>query len=174
MVGIGDMSGDVFGNGMLLSQHICLVAAFNHLHIFVDPNPDAGARPSRSAQRLFAMPRSSWTDYNAELISKGGGIFSRSAKSIPISPEMKKRFGIKAGPHAAEHADQPYPASAQIDLLWIGGIGTYVKASNESHSEVGDKANDGLRVDGRELQLSGGGRGRQPRASPSWPGSSTP
>ncbi|WP_346840187.1 NAD-glutamate dehydrogenase [Microbulbifer sp. SAOS-129_SWC] len=157
VIGIGDMAGDVFGNGMLLSEHICLKAAFNHLHIFVDPNPDAAASFAER-QRLFEMPRSSWTDYNKKLISKGGGIFERRAKSIKITPEMKAAFGIEA--------DQLNPNElisallrAPVDLIWNGGIGTYVKASSESQSEVGDKSNDNLRVDGRELRARVFGEG---------------
>ncbi|MEP5766514.1 MAG: NAD-glutamate dehydrogenase [Halieaceae bacterium] len=157
VVGVGDMAGDVFGNGMLLSEHIQLVAAFNHLHIFIDPNPDSAATfPER--QRLFAMDRSSWEDFNAELISEGGGIFKRSAKSIPISPQMQERFGIE------EKALPPNELitaclKAPVDLLWNGGIGTYVKASTELHADVGDKANDGLRVDGGELRCRVVGEG---------------
>ncbi len=149
VVGIGDMSGDVFGNGMLLSKHICLVAAFNHLHIFVDPNPDSAAS-FRERQRLFKKPRSTWADYSTNLISSGGGIFSRSDKSIRLTPEMKKRFAIEADsltPDALINAILKSP----VDLIWNGGIGTYVKASHESHAEVGDKANDVLRVNANDL-----------------------
>lgn len=150
VVGIGDMGGDVFGNGMLLSEHICLTAAFNHLHIFIDPNPDAKTS-FKERQRLFDLPRSSWTDYKTDLISKGGGIFERSAKSISLTPEMRERFAIdaqKLTPNELIHALLKAPA----DLLWNGGIGTYVKARDESNSEVGDKANDSLRVNGEELR----------------------
>ncbi|KUJ84902.1 NAD-glutamate dehydrogenase [Microbulbifer flavimaris] len=157
VVGIGDMGGDVFGNGMLLSEHICLKGAFNHLHIFVDPSPDAAAS-FNERKRLFELPRSSWTDYNQELISKGGGIFERRAKSIRITPEMKAAFGIEA--------DQLNPNElisamlrAPVDLIWNGGIGTYVKASSESHAEVGDKSNDHLRVNGAELRAKVFGEG---------------
>ena len=150
VVGIGDMAGDVFGNGMLMSEHIRLVAAFNHMHIFIDPEPDA-ATSFVERQRLFALPRSGWGDYNSELISAGGGVFPRAAKSIPISPEMKARFDIAA--------DQLPPNElisrllcARVDLLWNGGIGTYVKASTESHTDVGDKSNDSLRVDATQLR----------------------
>ncbi len=149
-VGIGDMSGDVFGNGMLCSEHIRLLAAFNHLHIFVDPNPDA-ASSYAERKRLFELPRSGWDDYNAKLISKGGGIFRRAAKSIAISPEMQQCFGIKASALTPNELIACL-LKAPVDLLWNGGIGTYVKASTEQHSDVGDKANDGLRVDGRELR----------------------
>ncbi len=157
VIGIGDMAGDVFGNGLLLSDKLQLVAAFNHQHIFIDPNPDA-AKSFVERKRLFDLPRSSWADYDASLISKGGGLFLRSAKSIAISAEMKERFDIKA--------DKLPPTEllnallkAPVDLLWNGGIGTYVKASSESHTDVGDKANDALRVDGRELRAKVVGEG---------------
>lgn len=149
VVGIGDMAGDVFGNGMLLSEHILLTAAFNHLHIFVDPNPEAAAS-FVERKRLFNKARSSWDDYQGDLISAGGGIFKRSAKSIAISPEMQQRFAIE------EQALTPTELisallRAPVDLLWNGGIGTYVKSATEQHAEVGDKANDVLRVDGVQL-----------------------
>jgi glutamate dehydrogenase len=149
VVGVGDMSGDVFGNGMLLSPHIKLIGAFNHLHIFIDPAPDP-ARSLKERQRLFDLPRSSWSDYDAKLISKGGGVFERNVKSIALTPEIKAAFGI-----AVDHMT---PAEliramlrAPVDLLWFGGIGTYVKASTESAAEAGDRANDPLRIDGREI-----------------------
>jgi glutamate dehydrogenase len=149
VVGIGDMAGDVFGNGMLLSRHIKLVAAFNHQNIFIDPAPDPVAS-FNERERLFNLPRSSWEDYNAALISTGGGIFRRSAKSIEISSQMKMLFNITV--------DQLTPnelivalLKAPVDLLWNGGIGTYVKASSQTHAECGDKTNDTLRVDGRDL-----------------------
>ncbi|MFC5698646.1 NAD-glutamate dehydrogenase [Pseudomonas sp. GCM10022186] len=157
VIGIGDMAGDVFGNGMLLSDKLQLVAAFNHMHIFIDPNPDA-ASSFHERQRLFNLPRSSWADYDAKLISEGGGIFLRSAKSITISPQMQQRFEIEADkltPTELLHA----LLKAPVDLLWNGGIGTYVKASSESHADVGDKANDALRVDGRELRAKVVGEG---------------
>ena len=157
VVGIGDMSGDVFGNGMLLSKHICLVAAFNHLHIFIDPNPDS-ALSFKERSRLFKLPRSNWADYEASLISKGGGIFPRSAKSIAISPEMKERFGIEVNSASPDQLISLL-LKAPVDLLWNGGIGTYVKASSESHSTVGDKGNDALRVDGNELRCKVIGEG---------------
>ncbi|WP_101760420.1 NAD-glutamate dehydrogenase [Oceanicoccus sp. KOV_DT_Chl] len=150
VVGVGDMAGDVFGNGMLLSNHIQLVCAFNHMHIFIDPNPDAAAS-FVERQRLFDLPRSSWDDYNQQLISAGGGIFKRAAKSVTVTKEMKLRFDITADkltPNALIHAILKAP----IDLLWNGGIGTYVKASTESQADVGDKANDVLRVNGNELR----------------------
>lgn len=157
VVGIGDMSGDVFGNGMLLSRHICLTAAFNHLHIFIDPNPDSAAS-FKERQRLFRKPRSNWADYNSKLISKGGGVFSRDAKSIPVSRQMKERFAIEAD---ALTPDQLIKAllSSPVDLIWNGGIGTYVKASSESHAQVGDKGNDALRVNGNELRCRVVGEG---------------
>ena len=150
VVGIGDMAGDVFGNGMLMSEHIELVAAFNHLHIFIDPQPDAAASYVER-KRLFELPRSSWADYNDALISAGGGIFSRAAKWIDISPQMKERFDITADRLAPNDLLSALLRS-RVDLIWNGGIGTYVKASFESHADVGDKANDGLRIDGRDLR----------------------
>ncbi|RBP30061.1 glutamate dehydrogenase [Marinobacter pelagius] len=156
-IGIGDMGGDVFGNGMLCSEKTRLVAAFNHIHIFVDPNPDAEAS-FRERKRLFEMPRSAWTDYDTKLISKGGGVFSRNAKSIPVSPEMKKLLGIKAD-RVPPNMLISHILKAQVDLLWVGGIGTYVKASSESNTDVGDKANDGLRINGSELRCKVVGEG---------------
>jgi len=149
VVGIGDMSGDVFGNGMLRSRHIKLIGAFNHQHILLDPDPD----PERSFQereRLFKLPRSSWADYDHSLISQGGGIFPRSAKAIPLSPEVRQRLAVEASLLTPNELIRAL-LKAPVDLLWNGGIGTYVKAIDERHSDVGDKANDGLRVDGREL-----------------------
>ncbi len=157
VVGIGDMAGDVFGNGMLLSKHICLVAAFNHMHIFIDPTPNS-AESFKERQRLFDMPRSSWADYDKKLISKGGGIFLRSAKSISISPEMRKCFAIKEK-HLSPNDLISALLKAPIDLIWNGGIGTYIKASSESNSRVGDKANDALRVNGNEVQAKVIGEG---------------
>ncbi len=156
-VGIGDMAGDVFGNGMLLSPHTRLVAAFNHQHIFIDPNPDA-ASSFEERQRLFALPRSSWTDYQSALISEGGGIFERSAKQIDISPQAREALGISQSrltPTALIHEILQAP----VDLLWNGGIGTYVKARQESHQDVGDRANDVLRVNGQELRCKIVGEG---------------
>ena len=149
VVGVGDMAGDVFGNGMLLSEHICLQAAFNHLHIFIDPNPEA-AKSFTERQRLFTLPRSSWSDYERKLISKGGGIFERSAKSIKLSPQVQKMISTdvtQMAPNELIHALLKMP----VDLFWNGGIGTYVKASNENHSDIGDPANDNLRVNGNQL-----------------------
>ena len=150
VAGIGDMSGDVFGNGMLLSRHIRLVAAFDHRHVFLDPSPDA-ARSFAERERLFALPRSSWADYDTSLISAGGGVHARSLKSIAITPEVKAALGIEAEtltPAELVHAILKAP----VDLIYNGGIGTYVKASDETHAQVGDRANDVLRVDGRELR----------------------
>ncbi|MEX6502525.1 NAD-glutamate dehydrogenase [Pseudomonas zhanjiangensis] len=157
VIGIGDMAGDVFGNGLLLSDKLQLVAAFNHLHIFIDPNPDA-AKSFVERKRLFDLPRSSWADYDSSLISEGGGIFLRSAKSIAISPQMKARFDISADKLAPTELLNAL-LKAPVDLIWNGGIGTYVKSSKESHADVGDKANDGLRVDGRELRAKVVGEG---------------
>ncbi|MBD1581406.1 NAD-glutamate dehydrogenase [Pseudoalteromonas sp. S16_S37] len=149
VVGIGDMAGDVFGNGMLLSKHIRLQAAFNHMHIFIDPNPDA-AKSYVERERLFALPRSSWEDYDKSLISEGGGIFSRAAKSITLTAEMKKMLNTKKvsmTPNELIKALLMMPS----DLLWNGGIGTYIKHSKETNAEVGDRANDALRINGAEL-----------------------
>ncbi|MEK1905400.1 MAG: NAD-glutamate dehydrogenase, partial [Pseudomonas sp.] len=157
VIGIGDMAGDVFGNGLLLSDKLQMVAAFNHMHIFIDPNPDA-AKSFVERQRLFDLPRSSWADYDAKLISAGGGIFLRSAKSIAISPEMQARFDISADKLAPTELLNAL-LKAPVDLLWNGGIGTYVKSSKESHADVGDKANDGLRVNGCELRAKVVGEG---------------
>ena len=157
VVGIGDMGGDVFGNGMLLSDRIRLVGAFNHLHIFVDPEPDAAATFAER-QRLFEMPRSSWEDFDASLISEGGGVFKRSAKSIPISKPMKAAFGIKEDKLSPSELIRAMLRS-EVDLIWNGGIGTYVKGSEESDADVGDKANDALRIDGRELNCRVVGEG---------------
>ncbi len=157
VVGIGDMGGDVFGNGMLLSDKIRLVGAFNHLHIFVDPEPDAAATFAER-KRLFEMPRSSWEDFDSALISEGGGVFKRSAKSIPISKQMKARFGIREDRLSPNELISAMLKS-EVDLIWNGGIGTYVKGSDETDAQVGDKANDGLRIDGRELNCKVVGEG---------------
>ncbi len=157
VIGVGDMSGDVFGNGMLMSRHLRLLAAVDHRHVFIDPDPDA-ERSFAERRRLFWLPRSSWADYDHALISPGGGVFERSAKSVPISPEMKRGFDIEA--------DHLTPAelirkllTARFDLLWFGGIGTYVKAANETHAEVGDRANDALHVNGHEIRAKVIGEG---------------
>jgi glutamate dehydrogenase len=156
-VGIGDMAGDVFGNGMLLSRHLKLVAAFNHEHVFLDPDPDPETSYAER-ERLFALPRSSWSDYDPERISPGGGVFPRTAKSIPLSPEVRRRLGVEAEELPPNELIRAV-LSAEVDLLWNGGIGTFVKASSESHLDVGDKANDALRVDGRELRARVVGEG---------------
>ncbi|MFC3983876.1 NAD-glutamate dehydrogenase [Streptosporangium jomthongense] len=159
VVGIGDMSGDVFGNGMLLSQHIRLVAAFDHRHIFIDPDPDA-ARSYAERARLFALPRSSWADYDPALIGQGGGVWPRTAKSIPVSPQARAALGIADGVTSLAPNDLISAIlRAPVDLLWNGGIGTYAKASSESNADVGDKANDGLRVNGSELRCKVVGEG---------------
>src|SRR5215218_224592 len=159
VVGIGDMSGDVFGNGMLLSEHIRLVAAFDHRHVFVDPTPDAAASFAER-KRLFGLQRSSWADYNRSRISAGGGVWPRTAKAIPVSQPMRAALGV------ADDVDSLTPVElirsillAPVDLLFNGGIGTYVKASTESALDAGDKANDAVRVDGRELRVRVVGEG---------------
>ncbi|MFF5218249.1 NAD-glutamate dehydrogenase [Micromonospora sp. NPDC000442] len=159
VVGVGDMSGDVFGNGMLLSEHIRLVAAFDHRHIFLDPDPDA-ATSYAERKRLFELSRSTWEDYNAELISAGGGIYPRTAKSVPVSPQVRAVLGLD------DAVDQLSPQelmkailTAPVDLFWNGGIGTYVKSSSETNAQVGDKSNDAIRVDGRNLRCRVVGEG---------------
>lgn len=149
-VGIGDMSGDVFGNGMLLSEHIRLVAAFNHLHIFLDPNPVAETS-FVERKRLFELPRSNWTDYDAKLISQGGGIYERSAKSITLTPEVQALLGTTVTELAPDELIKLI-LKAKVDLLWNGGIGTYVKSASETNEDVGDKNNDALRINGEDLQ----------------------
>ena len=156
-VGVGDMSGDVFGNGMLLSPHTKLVAAFNHMHIFLDPSPDPKASHAERL-RLFNLPRSAWSDYDAKLISKGGGIYERKLKSIPLSPEIRAVLGLDK--------EQATPAElmkailkAEVDLLFFGGIGTYVRAADETNAEVGDRANDSLRIAGAEIRAKVVGEG---------------
>ena len=156
-VGVGDMAGDVFGNGMLNSPVTKLVGAFNHMHIFIDPDPDVKASYAER-QRLFDLPRSSWTDYNSKLISKGGGIFERSAKSIKLSPEIRKLFDITETELAPNDLIRTM-LKANVDLLWFGGIGTYIKSSDESHTDAGDRANDALRVNGEDLRASVIGEG---------------
>lgn len=151
VIGIGDMAGDVFGNGMLLSRHIRLKAAFNHLHIFLDPNPDA-EKSFVERERLFALPRSNWSDYNPSLISDGGGIFERSAKSIPLSAEVRSWLKVEQE-HMAPNELIHLLLQAEADLLYNGGIGTYVKASTESHVDARDRANDAVRVNGCELNV---------------------
>ncbi|MFJ4278724.1 NAD-glutamate dehydrogenase [Streptomyces massasporeus] len=159
VVGIGDMSGDVFGNGMLLSEHIRLVAAFDHRHIFIDPNPDA-ATSYAERRRLFELPRSSWEDYDKDLLSAGGGIFPRTAKAIPVNAHIREALGIEAKVTKLTPADlMKAILHAPVDLLWNGGIGTYVKSSTESNADVGDKANDAIRVDGADLRVAVVGEG---------------
>jgi glutamate dehydrogenase len=159
VVGVGDMSGDVFGNGMLLSEHIRLVAAFDHRHLFVDPDPDA-ATSFAERRRLFELPRSSWADYDSSLVSEGGGIFARSLKSVPVSPQMVTALGLPEGTTAMTPAELIHAILlAPVDLLWNGGIGTYVKASSEDHRSVGDRANDAIRVDGAQLRVKVVGEG---------------
>jgi glutamate dehydrogenase len=168
VVGIGDMSGDVFGNGMLLSPHLKLVAAFNHRHVFLDPDPDPVVSFTERA-RLFGVPGSGWADYDPERLSQGGGIYARSDKSIPITPEVVNALGLEAGvetltPNEVIRAILRAP----VDLLWNGGIGTFVKAVGETHAEVGDKTNDGVRVDAADLRCrvvaEGGNLGLTQRA----------
>jgi glutamate dehydrogenase len=157
VIGVGDMSGDVFGNGMLLSPKIRLIAAFDHRDIFIDPNPNCETS-FQERQRMFALSRSSWADYNQELISKGGGIFSRALKSIALSQEMRDLTGLEtesATPNELMNA----LLKSQCDLMWFGGIGTYIKAQSESNSEVGDKANDAIRINGSELNAKVIGEG---------------
>ncbi len=158
-VGIGDMSGDVFGNGMLLSEHIRLVAAFDHRHIFVDPDPDP-ARSFLERRRLFDLPRSSWADYDATLLSEGGGIFSRALKAVPVTPQMTAALGLPEDTTAMTPAELIHAILlAPVDLLWNGGIGTYVKSSAEDKVDIGDRANDAIRVDGNELRCKVVGEG---------------
>jgi len=157
VAGIGDMSGDVFGNGMLLSRHIRLQAAFDHRHIFLDPDPDP-ASSFAERERLFALPRSSWDDYDRKKLSRGGGVFARTAKAIPLSAEARTLLGIEAAsvaPNEIMRAILRLP----VDLLWNGGIGTYVKASTETNAEVGDRTNDALRINGRDLRAKVVGEG---------------
>ncbi len=171
VVGIGDMSGDVFGNGMLLSRQIHLLAAFDHRHVFLDPDPDP-AVSFAERQRLFALPRSSWADYDTKLISAGGGVFPRDAKEIPLSEPVQRWLGVR-------HDTIDVPGlirlllTAEVDLLWNGGVGTYVKASSEKNEEAGDRANDALRIDAAQLRAKVVGEGGT-SASPSAGASSTP
>ena len=159
VVGVGDMSGDVFGNGMLLSRHIRLIAAFDHRHIFIDPNPDA-AVSFRERERLFGLPRSSWDDYDKALISPGGGVWPRSVKTIALSLEAKQALGIDPAVSQVSPTELMNAIlKAPVDLFWNGGIGTYVKATSESHADVGDRANNALRVNGRELRCRVVGEG---------------
>ncbi len=156
-VGVGDMSGDVFGNGMLLSRHTRLLAAFDHRHVFVDPDPEP-AKSWGERSRLFALPRSSWADYDRSLISQGGGVFERSAKEIALSPQMKSLTGL-AGPRVSPAELIKALLKADIDLLWFGGIGTFIKSSQQSNPDAGDRTNDAVRVDGREVRAKVIGEG---------------
>src|SRR5262249_39726360 len=157
VVGIGDMSGDVFGNGMLLSRHIKLLGAFDHRHVFLDPDPD----PERSFEersRLFALPGSSWADYDERSISTGGGVFQRTAKSIPLSPEARTALATEAKTLTPNELIRAL-LTAPVDLLWNGGIGTFVKTKHEAHAEVGDRMTDAIRVDAEELRCRVVGEG---------------
>jgi glutamate dehydrogenase len=157
MVGVGDMSGDVFGNGVLLSRQLKLVAAFDHRHIFLDPNPDPEVS-YKERQRLFVLPRSSWEDYNKELISEGGGVFPRSARSIELTPQVRAVLGIEETALAPEELMHRI-LMAPVDLFYNGGIGTYIKASTETHAQVKDRANDRIRVNGNEMRCRVVGEG---------------
>ena len=150
IIGVGDMSGDVFGNGLLRSNRLQLVAAFDHRHVFLDPDPDP-ARSFDERQRLFNLPRSSWADYDASLISAGGGVFARSEKSISLSPQVRRRLGVDASSLTPNEL-MAVILRSPVDILWNGGIGTYVKASTESHADVGDRANDAIRINGNEMR----------------------
>jgi glutamate dehydrogenase len=156
-VGIGDMSGDVFGNGMLFSPNLKLVAAFNHLHIFLDPDPDVAVSYAER-KRLFDMPRSQWTDYNPKLISQGGGVFERKSKSITLSNEVRKLLGVVEDEMSPDEVIKAI-LKAEVDLLFNGGIGTYVKAASEANEHIGDKANDAVRLNGSELRAKIVGEG---------------
>ncbi|BAL92380.1 putative NAD-specific glutamate dehydrogenase [Actinoplanes missouriensis 431] len=158
VVGVGDMSGDVFGNGMLLSEHIRLVAAFDHRHIFLDPDPDP-AISYAERRRLFDLPRSSWADYDRELISEGGGVYPRSAKSIPVSPQVRAVLGLGEATSVSPTELMRGILTAPVDLYFNGGIGTYVKAASESHADVGDKGNDAIRINGADLRVKVVGEG---------------
>jgi len=157
VVGVGDMSGDVFGNGMLRSPHIKLLAAFDHRHIFIDPTPDP-AKSFAERERMFKLPRSSWADYDAALISKGGGVFDRKLKSVKLTPEIKTLLGLSVDSLTPTDLMKAI-IKAPADLLFFGGIGNYIKAASESHLECGDRANDAIRVDGREIRARVVGEG---------------
>lgn len=159
VAGIGDMSGDVFGNGLLRSRHAKLVAAFDHRHIFLDPNPDAAASFAER-QRLFDLPRSSWGDYDTSLISEGGGVYPRQSKKIPVSAQVREVLGLPEGTTTMSPPELLRAVlAAPVDLLYNGGIGTYVKASTETNAEVGDRANDAIRVNGADLRARVVGEG---------------
>ena len=151
VIGVGDMSGDVFGNGLLMSRRMRLRAAFNHVHIFLDPDPDP-ARSFAERERLFHHPRSTWMDYNAAIISEGGGIFPRQAKRIPLSEAARQMLGLEADSPSGEEVVRAI-LRMDADLLWNGGVGTYVKASDETHADVGDSSNDTVRINGAELRV---------------------
>jgi len=157
VVGVGDMSGDVFGNGMLLSPHTCLLGAFNHLHVFVDPDPDPAASFAER-KRLFGLPRSSWGDYDPAVLSAGGAVFERRAKSLSVSPRVQERFGLAKSTVTPDELVQALLRAA-VDLLWFGGIGTFVKASKESHGDADDRVNDDVRVDADEVRARVVGEG---------------
>ncbi|MEH6757398.1 MAG: NAD-glutamate dehydrogenase domain-containing protein [Parasphingorhabdus sp.] len=158
VVGVGDMSGDVFGNGMLLSKTLRVVAAFDHRHIFVDPNPDP-ATSWNERKRLFDLPRSSWEDYDKSLISKGGGVFSRQSKTLKINKEIAALLGLSGEKEVTPSRLMSAILTSKADLLWFGGIGTYIKAPSENHIEVGDPSNDKIRVDAKQLQVKVIGEG---------------
>ena len=157
VIGVGDMSGDVFGNGMLLSEQIRLLAAFDHRHIFLDPDPDP-ARSFAERRRMFALPRSSWNDYDRQTISTGGGVFARSSKSIPLSPQVQAALAVDADELSPTELISAI-LKAPAELLYLGGIGSYVKATGESHAQAGDKANDAVRINGRDLRVKVVGEG---------------
>ncbi|MFE3190581.1 NAD-glutamate dehydrogenase [Nocardia sp. NPDC059240] len=159
VVGVGDMSGDVFGNGMLLSRHIRLVAAFDHRHIFLDPDPDAAASFSER-ERMFALPRSSWADYNRDLISEGGGVYDRTVKAVPVSDQVREALGLAPEVTVLSPPEMIKAIlKSPVQLLWNGGIGTYIKAGSETNADVGDKSNDAVRVNANELRLQVIGEG---------------
>lgn len=158
VVGIGDMSGDVFGNGMLLSEHIRLVAAFNHLHVFIDPEPDAAATFAER-RRLFGLPRSTWDDFDRSLISEGGGVWSRSAKSVPVGEQAARALGLDGPTSMTPQELIHHVLQAPVDLVWNGGIGTYIRAESESDAAVGDRANDAIRVTGSMIRARVVGEG---------------
>ena len=157
VAGVGDMAGDVFGNGMLLSKHIKLLAAYNHLHIFVDPDPDS-AKSYVERKRLFNLPRSAWTDYDKKAMSKGGAIYERSAKSLKLTPQIMQCFGIEKS-QVTPNELLRHILKSEVELMWFGGIGTYIKSSVESNLDAGDRANDPIRVNGNELRCKVIGEG---------------
>ncbi len=157
VVGVGDMQGDVFGNGMLLSKHIQLLAAFNHLHIFVDPDPDA-AKSWVERKRLFDTPGLAWSDYNTKVLSKGGMIYERRAKSLKLTPEIQTRFGLSKSAVTPNELMEAI-LRAEAELLWFGGIGTYIKSANQSHLDAGDRANDAIRINGEDVRCKVIGEG---------------